>query len=94
MRVIVLSTLLSFASIASAANPNQLPPPVASNIEIAVYVPPVDLTARTYSVRSNLWIEPGKAFSDALNQVAPTYFPNWHLLPTAKPVNYGLLLDI
>lgn len=95
MRLTAISALLALAvHSASAASANTPAAPVASRTEIAVYVPPSDLSARTYSVVSNLWIEPGKAFSDALHQVAPAYFGNWHLLPSAKPVNYGLLLDL
>jgi S1-C subfamily serine protease len=77
---------------AQAASPQ--PAPVANATTLAVYVPPSDLTSRGYLTRINVWIEPGKALSDALDEVVPLYFPNRTLLPAPAGQKYGLLLDI
>lgn len=77
---------------AQAATPQ--PAPVANATALALYVPPSDLTSRGYLTRINVWIEPGKALSDALDEVVPLYFPNRTLLPAPTGQKYGLLLDI
>lgn len=93
----VVPALVLFASIvlpvAQAATSKSIP--VVSNpTEIAVYVPPSALTARTYVPVSNLWIEPGKAFGDALADVGKRYFPALHVVPGETAARYGLLLDL
>lgn len=66
----------------------------ANPTEIAVYMPPSMLDSRGYSARLNLWVEPGKALSDALRDVGQQYFPHLHMVPDAKPEAYGLLVDM
>lgn len=73
---------------------SQAPAPVSNPTVVAIYVPPADLTSRAYLTRLNVWIEPGKALSDALDEVVPLYFPNRALLPVATGRKYGLLLDM
>ncbi len=93
----VAPALVLFASLvlpgAHAATSKSIP--VVSNpTQIAVYVPPSALSARTYVPVSNLWIEPGKAFSDALADVGKRYFPALHVVPDEADAHYGLLLDL
>jgi len=96
MRVVVLSSVLALTvSAAVSAAPARTTETILPNqTEIAVYVPPSALTARTYSAATNMWIEPGKVFSDVLHDVGPRYFPQLHVVPAAKDERYALLLDL
>lgn len=83
-----------FVSAANAAPARANAPVVASATELAVYVPPSVLTANTYLPSFNMWVEPGKALSDALKDVGERYFPTLRVIPAAKDERYGLLLDM
>jgi serine protease Do len=94
MRFRVLFVALAFtASVAQAATARTAVP-VPSQAELAIYVPPSSLTGRAYLPVSNMWIEPGKALSDALQEVGSQYFPKLHVIPSPKDERYGLLLDL
>ena len=96
MRFVVLSFALALATsgAVSAAPARKAEPIVPNQTEIAVYVPPSALTARTYSTVANMWIEPGKSFSDVLHDLGPRYFPQMHVVPASKDERYALLLDL
>lgn len=79
---------------ATAAPPSAQSPIVANPTEVAVYVPPSMLTARAYLPVANLWVEPGKALSEAVSGVGTQYFPNLRLVPGSEDRGYGLLLDL
>lgn len=90
---LVLAVAFAGAPVAAlAATPP--PAPVSNATVLALYVPPSDLASRGYLTRLNVWIEPGKALSDALDEVVPLYFPNRTLLPASAGRKYGLLLDM
>lgn len=89
-----LSISLLVASVAAAAHAANPAAGTLNSTEIAVYVPPSALAARTYIPRLNLWIEPGKALSDALNAAGNQYFQSMHLVPDAQDQHYGLLFDL
>lgn len=86
--------LAALAVPALAAPPRNNAPIVPSAAELAVYVPPSMLTSNTYLPRVNMWVEPGKALGDALDEVGRRYFPTLHVVPAAKDEHYGLLLDL
>lgn len=103
MRVVVslpariAPALVLFASMlvpAAHAATSKTIPVVSNPTPIAVYVPPSSLTARTYVPISNLWIEPGKAFADALDEVGRKYFPTMQLVPGTTDAPYALLVDM
>ncbi|GAA5082239.1 hypothetical protein GCM10025759_33510 [Lysobacter panacisoli] len=103
MRVVVslpariAPALVLFASMilpAAHAATSKTIPVVSNPTPIAVYVPPSSLTARTYVPISNMWIEPGKAFADALDEVGKKYFPAMQLVPGATDAPYALLVDM
>ena len=84
------------ASTALAATRKEAAPIVPNATEIAVYVPPSQMKMRNYLSSINLWVEPGKAIADALDEVGKRYFPTLHVLPSTQdaPAAYGLLLDL
>ncbi|MGO4222489.1 serine protease [Lysobacter sp. TAF61] len=91
--VLVLVASVIAAPPAGSATPRSAPV-VANATEIAVYVPPAALSARSYVAASNMWVEPGKAFSDALTEVGQRYFPNLHVVPSTADSHYALLVDM
>lgn len=92
----IAPALVLFASVLPVAHAatSRTIPVVSNPTEIAVYVPPSSLTARAYVAVSNLWIEPGKAFADALDEVGRKYFPAMHLVPGNTDAHYGLIVDM
>lgn len=78
----------------SAAGSKPAEPIVANATEVAVYVPPSMLTSSAYLPTANMWIEPGKALSDAVNEVGKLHFPKLQVVPAATDQRYGLLLDL
>jgi serine protease Do len=76
------------------AQANRQPPEqiVANPMPVAVYMPPSALRSRFYF--HNIWVEPGKALADSLEEVGKRYFPNQVLLPAADEAAYALLLDL
>lgn len=92
----IAPALVLFASVLPAAHAatSKTIPIVSNSTEIAVYVPPSALSARTYVAVSNLWIEPGKAFADALDELGKKYFPAMHLIPGDTDAHYGLIVDM
>lgn len=89
-----LLSLLAVVVPTVGAVPAQNAATAANPTEIAIYAPPSALSLRTYLPGFNLWVEPGKAFEDAVRQVGAGYFPTLHLVPSAKDEHYGLLLDL
>lgn len=92
----IAPVLVLFASVLPVAHAatSKTVPVVSNPTEIAVYVPPSTLTARTYLPGLNLWIEPGKAFADALDEVGRKYFPAMHVVPGTTDARYGLVVDM
>ena len=82
------------APTALAATRREAAPIVPNATEIAVYVPPSQMKMRSYLASINLWVEPGKAMEDALEDVGKRYFPTLHVLPSSQEASYGLLLDL
>ncbi|HEY5849540.1 MAG TPA: serine protease [Lysobacter sp.] len=93
MPMLVLVASVVAMSPADSATPRAAPV-VANATEIAVYVPPAVMSARSYVAASNMWVEPGKAFSDALTEVGQRYFPKLHVVPSTDNARYGLLVDL
>ena len=91
---LAVAACLAHASAAHAANQAKAPPIVANPTAIAVYVPPSALSARSYITATNLWIEPGKALADALDDVGKRYFPKLHVVPSTTEQRYALLADL
>ena len=93
VRTLVLALLLApgFANAAATA-PNQVAP--RSEAVLAVYMPPSELTARTYNRTYNVWIEPGQALDESLTQIGKVYFPNMVRVEFDNARPYGLLLDL
>lgn len=94
-----LAPLLALAASALAAPAAGAPKNNAASIvpnatELAVYVPPAALAARSYLPTINVWIEPGKALADALDDVGKRYFPALHLVPDDDAARYALLVDL
>jgi len=90
-----LVLVASFIALAPAHSATPRAAPIVANAtEIAVYVPPSLLTARSYVAASNMWVEPGKAFADALSDVGKRYFPNLHVVPSSGDARYALLADL
>ncbi|MCR6661701.1 MAG: serine protease [Luteimonas sp.] len=78
---------------ASAQGNRQQPEQIVPNqTPIAVYMPPSALRARFYS--NTLWVEPGKALSDAVDEVGKRYFPNLVLVPSDGESAYALIVDL
>lgn len=92
--VLAFAALLLPASVGLAAPAGKDLPITPNTTAIAVYVPPSFLTARSYLPAGNLWIEPGKAFSDSLTEVGRRYFPTLHLAPAEAEHAYALLVDL
>lgn len=90
----ILSSLVVAAAPATAAVPKEAGTVSSNATEMAVYAPPYMLTSRAYLSSSNIWIEPGKALSDAIRDVGALYFPNLYLIPNGEQKRYGLLLDL
>lgn len=93
-RVVAPAIVLFASALLPAMAAGKQAPIVANPTQIAVYVPPSALTARTYLATSNLWIEPGKAFADALDEVGRKYFPSLHMVPGGADAPYALVLDL
>lgn len=93
MRMHVL-TFLVCAAVPAAAATKQAPVIQANLTEIAVYVPPSSLSARTFMPVGNNWIEPGRAIGEALDDIGKKYFPNLYIVPTDASASYGLLVDM
>ncbi|UNK51014.1 serine protease [Lysobacter sp. S4-A87] len=90
----VLVLVASVVAMSSAVSATRPAPVVANATEIAVYVPPGVLSARSYVPTANMWVEPGKAFSDALTEVGQRYFPSLHVVPSTTDARYALLVDL
>jgi serine protease Do len=92
-RVVSLALCLLPSLALGAGTP--APAPQRNATVLAVYVPPAALSARSYDPQSNLWIEPGEALDDSLEQVGKAYFPTLLRVPDgAQDQAYGLLLDL
>jgi serine protease Do len=87
--------LLLVPGLACAANGNTTTAAsIRSDAVLAVYMPPSDLTARSYNSTYNVWIEPGLALDDSLTRVGKIYFPNMLRVDFNSANTYGLLLDL
>lgn len=92
-RLLCLVLLLAPGLALAQRNAKKDAPPPRNDTVLAVYVPPSDLTARFYSSRLNVWIEPGRAMEDSVDEIGKAYFPNLLRMDTATQP-YGLLLDL
>ena len=88
----LLALILVATDLSAAKKPAE--PVIANQTAMAVYAPPSILTSRAYLSTSNMWVEPGKALSDALNDVGRQFFPNSYVIPAGEDKRYGLLLDL
>lgn len=83
------------AGMAGRGHAAQPAPAVVPNpTELAVYVPPALLKSEAYRPELRMWIEPGRALSEAVREVGGQYFPKLHLVPATTEASYGLLLDL
>jgi S1-C subfamily serine protease len=90
---IALALALATAA-ATAAPPKKAEQVTANPVAIAIYAPPSSLSGRAYLPTANIWIEPGKALSDAIKDVGTAYFPNQFMVPTRDDRRYALLVDL
>jgi S1-C subfamily serine protease len=65
---------------------------VPNDTALAIYFPESELRARSYLPNLNLWVEPGKAFSEARSEVAQKLFPQAIAAVPGGQGQYGLLL--
>lgn len=93
---LVISLLASASVMPAAAQSNRNKPVtiVPDPTKIAVYVPPSMLAERSYLQSINLWVEPGRALEDALENVGQRYFPNMVIVPHAEDSDYALLVGL
>ncbi|WP_417349555.1 S1 family peptidase [Ferrimonas sp.] len=66
--------------------------PVA--VPVAYYLPPMELNNRFYLDSWNVWLEPGKALGNGVQDAFAAYFSDARLLDRDSEQPYGLLVDI
>jgi S1-C subfamily serine protease len=93
-RSLCLVLLIAPGLASAGSRSKQEAAPVQNPTVLAVYVPPSDLEDRYYSSRHNVWVEPGRALDESVDEIGKAHFPNLVRIDTAHPVPYGLLLDL
>jgi serine protease Do len=94
VRPLCLALLLAPGLVSAAGRTKQQAAPVRNDTVLAVYVPPSSLDDRHYSSRHNVWVEPGRALDDSVNEIAKAHFPNLVRFDGNVAAPYGLLLDL
>jgi serine protease Do len=67
---------------------------VPNDTVVAAYIPASELRARFYLSEARLWVQPGKALADALEQVGGRLFQQLDAFDDDADSAFGLLLDI